>query len=73
MPEAAVLEDLAEDFFLAGLDEGDDFHGAAALGAAQGVDLIDALDEDGPAAADGFGRAGNRRGRVGRRLPRCVG
>jgi hypothetical protein len=38
-----VLEDLAEDFFLAGLDEGDDFHGAAAaLGAAQGVDLMDA-------------------------------
>ena len=35
--------------------------------------MIDALDEDGPAAADGFGRAGNRRGRVGRRLPRCVG
>ena len=68
-----MLEDFSDHIVLAGFDKGDDFHGAAALGAAQGVDLIDALDEDGPAAADGFGRAGNRRGRVGRRLPRCVG
>ena len=44
-----MLEDFADDIVLAGFDEGDDFHGAAALGAAQRIDLIDALDEHGPA------------------------
>ncbi len=62
VPQAAVLEDLADDVFLAGFDEGDDLDDAAALGATQGVGLVDALDEDGPAAA-GLGGGWNGRSR----------
>jgi hypothetical protein len=66
VPEAAVLEDLSDHFFLASLDEGDDFHGSAAFWAAERVGLVDALNEDGPAAAVELGRLDNRRGLVGR-------
>jgi len=72
VPQAAVLEDFADDLFLAGHDEGDDFHRSAAFWAAQRVGLVDALDEDGPAAAVELGRFDDRRGLVGRRLPRRV-
>ena len=51
MPEAAVLKDLADDIILTGFDERDDFHSAAALRAGQRIDLINPLDEHGPAAA----------------------
>lgn len=40
-----MFEDLADGIALAGLDEGDDPHGPAALGAKQWVGLVDVLDE----------------------------
>ena len=49
VPQAAVLEDLADHVTLAGLNEGDDLHGGPAAGTAEGVGLIDAFDENGPA------------------------
>ena len=61
-----MLEDFADRFFLASLDERDDFHRSAALAVAEGVGLVDALDEHGPAAAVGFGGFDDRRGIVGR-------
>jgi len=45
-----VFEDLLNDLGLRRFDEGDDFHDTAALRAAQGIDLIDPLDEHGPGA-----------------------
>ncbi len=56
MPESAVFEDLADGVALVGLDEGDDLHGPAALGAEERVGLIDVLDEGGPTAAVERGR-----------------
>ena len=44
LPEAAVFEDAADEIALAGFDEGDDLHGAAALGTQQRVGLVNALD-----------------------------
>ena len=55
VPEVAVLEDFFDHVGLAGLDEGDDLHGAAALGAQEGVGVVDAFDEDGPGGGGGFG------------------
>ena len=52
LPEAAMLKNLADHCVPMAFEEGDDFHGAAALRAAQGVGLVDALDEDGPALAE---------------------
>ena len=48
VPQTTVSEDLADNLALMGLDDGDDFHGAAALGATQRVGLVDAFDEHGP-------------------------
>ena len=59
MPEVAVIEDLANDVALVGLDEGDDLHAPAAASAPQRVGMVDAIDEHGPAAAI---KAGRRRG-----------
>jgi hypothetical protein len=46
-----VYEDLADHVRLVGLDEGNDLHGPAALGAYQRLGLVDVLDENGPPAA----------------------
>ena len=46
-----MLEDFADNGLLVSLDEGDDFHGAAALRATERVGLVNALDEHGPAAS----------------------
>ena len=43
VPEAAVFEDLADDVALAGLDEGDDLHGAVALRAAKWIGVASDL------------------------------
>ena len=51
MPEVAMLENFANQVVLSGLDERADLHGAAALGAAERIDLVDAFDEHRPAAA----------------------
>jgi hypothetical protein len=37
---------------LVGLDEGDDLHGPATLGAEERIGVIDVLDECGPTAAE---------------------
>ena len=50
VPEAAMLENFADDLALASLDEGDDFHLSAALGAAERVGVVNVFDEHGPAA-----------------------
>ncbi len=49
IPEAARLENLADDIPLMALDESNDAHGPAALGADQGVGFIDLLDQCCPA------------------------
>ncbi len=61
MPQVAVLEDLADDIALACFDDGDDHHGAAALGAEQRFGLVDAFDEHGPASAAARVEAGGFR------------
>ena len=45
-----MFEVPADEVCLVGLDEGDDLHGPAALGAEERVDLTDVLDEGGPTA-----------------------
>ena len=52
LPQAAVLENGADQLALPCLDETDDPHGAAAGGAFEGIDLVDALDEARPASPD---------------------
>ena len=54
VPEPAVLEDLADlldSVALMGLDDDDDSHGPAALGAAERVGVVDLLDQHGPSSA----------------------
>ena len=49
VPEAAMLQYLADYVVLAGLDEGNDLHPAPAMRARQGIDLVNALDQHRPA------------------------
>ena len=51
MPEAAVLKDFTDHIILAGFNEGDNLHGAAAVGAEEGIGVVNTLDEDGPTTA----------------------
>lgn len=53
VPQAAVLEVFLDHVALIGLDEGDDLHGPAALGAQKRIDVVNLLDKHGPAAAVG--------------------
>ena len=47
VPEPAVLENLPYNVALVGLDSGDDLHGSAAVGTAEGIGVVDLLDEQG--------------------------
>jgi hypothetical protein len=55
-----VLKHLADHIVLVSPDDGDDLHGAAAVGAEEWIGVVNVLDEDGPAVAGkgvcGWGR-----------------
>jgi len=51
VPEPAMLEDLAYDVALAGLDNGDDLHGPTAARATERVGVVDLFDQHGPSSS----------------------
>jgi hypothetical protein len=61
--EAEVAEDALDDLGLG--EEGEDAQGAVASGAAEGIELVDASEELGPADAGGGGGAGGAGGALG--------
>lgn len=50
LPQAAMFQDPSYDIPLVSLNEGNDLHGPAAAGAAEGIGLIDAFDKHSPAS-----------------------